>query len=70
MSPTWERFIPNLGPSRSTNGNLPSVFEAAATNELAHDAGGGNLLVADGDKVAQEFQQAMGLGVLWAVFGN
>ena len=46
------------------------ILKATATNELTHDTGGRNLLVADGDKVAQELQQAMGLGVLWAVFGN
>ena len=73
LSPTWERFIPTVGTSRSTNGNikkgllwiieqafcfvvcfLSAVFEAAATNELTHDAGGWNLLIADGDKVMQE----------------
>ena len=70
LSPTWEHFIPNLGTSRSTNGNLPSVFETTATNELTHDAGGRNLLIADGNEIAQELEQAMGLGILWAVFGN
>ena len=45
--PPWEHRVPLMG-------NLSAVFEAAATNELTHDAGGWNLLIADGDKVMQE----------------
>ena len=45
--PPWEHRVPLMG-------NLSAVFEAAATNELAHDTGGRNLLIADGDKVMQE----------------
>ena len=44
------------------------ILEAAAAYEFAHDTGGRNLFIADGDKVAQELQQAVSLGILWAVF--
>ena len=44
------------------------ILKATAAYELAHDAGGRNLFIADGDKVAQELQQAVSLGILWAVF--
>lgn len=47
-----------------------SILKAAAAYELTHDAGGWDLLVADGNEIAQELEQAMGLGILWAVFGN
>ena len=38
------------------------ILKATAAYELAHDAGGWNLFIADGDKVAQELKQSMGLG--------
>jgi hypothetical protein len=44
------------------------ILKATAAYELAHDAGGWNLFIADGDKVAQELKQSMGLGILGAVF--
>lgn len=45
------------------------VFKGAAANELAHNRGGWNLLVADGDEEAQELQQAVSLGILRTVLG-
>lgn len=32
------------------------ILKATAAYELAHDAGGWNLFIADGDKVAQELK--------------
>ena len=49
------------------NARYASVAEAAAAHELAHDAGGRYFFVADGYEVADELQQAVGLGILGAV---
>ena len=46
------------------------ILETATANKLTHDTRWRNLLVTDGDKVVDELQQAMSLGVLRTVFGN
>ena len=47
----------------------PLVLEAAAADELAHDGGWWNLLVADGQEVMDELQQAVGFCVFRTVLG-
>ena len=47
-----------------------SILEGGAADELAHDGGGRNLLVADSDEVMDELQETMGLAVFRAVFGH
>ena len=55
-------------PGEECSGGL--IFEAAAADELAHDACRGDLFVADGDDVMEEPQQAMGFGILGTILGN
>ena len=65
--PPWEGCVPLMGISNKKGllgiieqafcfvvCFLASVFKAATTYELTHDAGGRYLLIADGDKVVQE----------------
>ena len=40
------------------------------SEELAHDAGVGDVFVADGEEVVEELQQAVGIGVLRTVLGH
>ena len=44
-----------------------SILEAGASEELAHDGGGRDFLVADGYEVVDELQEAVGFAVLRTV---
>jgi hypothetical protein len=45
-----------------------SILEGGAADELAHDGGRWDFLVADGDEVVDKLQKTMGLAVFRTVF--
>lgn len=47
-----------------------SITEAAAAEEFPHDAGGGNVLGADGVEEVEELEQVRGLGKFFAILGH
>ena len=49
---------------------MPSVLEAAASDELAEEGGWRYLLVGHGGEIVDEAQQTVGLAVLRAVLGH
>ena len=44
-----------------------SIFETRTAYELTHNRGGGYLLVADGQEIVDELQQAVRFGIFGAV---
>ena len=47
-----------------------SVLEGGASDELAHDGGGRDFLVAHGYEVMDEFEKAVGLAILRTILGH
>ena len=52
------------------HGDKKSVLEGGATDELAHNGGRWNFLIADGDEVMDELQETVGFAVFGAVLGH